>query len=105
MSRKRTVFLVLHYEIMMHGSDIYWPDDIVSYVASSLAKALRYIKRVSVEEYSWWKIEEQAVDGMDNPVHIGWYGRRGGKLKAAPYEKAIAAYKKCKADPNHHLNM
>src|SRR5262245_18218591 len=104
MNRKRTVFLILHHEIMTHGSDVYFADDIVSHVASTLNKALRYITRVGVAEYAWWEIQQGAVDEMDDPVRVGWYGRRGAKLKAAPFKEALAAFKKCKSDPNHLRN-
>jgi hypothetical protein len=105
MRRKRTVFLVLHHEIMLRGQDCYFADEVVFYVASSLERAIQYIKRVSVEEYSWWEIEQLAVDSMDDPIRVGWYGRRGGRLKAAPFDKSLAAFKRCESDPNHHLNL
>ena len=99
------VFLVLHHEILVRGQSGYLADDVVLHVASSLAKALRYIRQVHVEEYSWWEIQQATLDNYDNPVHAGWYGRRGGKLKQQPFAKAVAAYKRCKADPRHHLNV
>ncbi len=105
MARREKVFLVLHHEIMMRGPGICFADDVVFHTASSLSKALNYIKNAFVDEYSWWEIQAQVVDGMEDPVHVGWYGRRGGKLKSAPFEKAVIAYKKCKADPDHPLNM
>jgi len=99
------VYLVLHHEISQTGPTDYIADDVVFHVASSIAKALAYIKIVSVDPYSWWEVQEQTVDSMDDPKHIGWYGRRGAKLKRQPFAKAVELLKKYKADPCHHLNV
>jgi hypothetical protein len=98
------VYLVLHHEIFQRGPNEYIADDVVFHVASSIDKALAYIKEVHVDPYSWWEVQEQVVDSMDDPKHIGWYGRRGGKLKRQPFAKSVEVFKKCKADPCHHLN-
>jgi hypothetical protein len=66
---------------------------------------LVHINTLSVDPYSWWEIEEHMVDGREDPKRIGWYGRRGGKLKRQPFAKAVELFKKCKADPGHHLNV
>jgi hypothetical protein len=99
------VYLVLHHEIFQRGSTGYFADDIVFHVASSFEKALAYIKKGSVDPYSWWEVQELTVDSMNTPKHIGWYGRRGGKLKRQPFAKAVQLFQKCKADPEHHLNV
>jgi hypothetical protein len=99
------VYLVLHHEIFQRGPNNYYADDVVFHVASSLEKARAFIKAISVDPYSWWEIQEQTVDSLGDPKHIGWYGRRGGKLKRKPFDKSVLAFKKCKADLNHHLNV
>jgi hypothetical protein len=99
------VYLVLHHEIFQWGPSLYLPDDIVFHVATSVDKALTYIKKVGVQPYSWWEIQEQTVDRMEEPKHIGWYGRTGRRLKQPPFAKAIRLFKKCKRDPRHILNI
>lgn len=99
------IFLVVHHEIFQRGPNDYIADDVVLHVASSLKKALTYIKTTWVEPYSWWEIQEQKVDGMEYPEWVGWYGRRGGKLKYQPFDKSVQLFKKCKTDPSHHLNV
>jgi hypothetical protein len=100
-----TIFLVLHHEIFKRGPNDYIADDVVLHVASSVKKALVYIKSSIVEPYSWWEIQEQKVDSMEWPKRIGWYGRRGGKLRCPPFNKAVHMFKKCESDPSHHLNV
>jgi hypothetical protein len=72
---------------------------------ATIADIESYIKKGSVDPYSWWEVQELTVDSMNNPKHIGWYGRRGGKLKRQPFAKAVQLFQKCKADPDHHLNV
>jgi hypothetical protein len=106
MKRKsKRLYLVLHHEIFCRGQDAYHADEMVFHVASTLEKALKYIRESHVEPYSWWEIQLVDLDGEDWPERIGLYGRRGGELKKAPFEKAVQAYKRCKQDPAHHLNL
>lgn len=100
MSKK--IYIVLHHEIFFRGD--YVDDEMVFQVCSSLPKAIEYIRSARVDPYSWWEIQESTLDNGDWPVHVGWYGLRGGKLRKAPFEKAVKMYKKCKNDPTHHLN-
>lgn len=93
------VYLVIHYEIMT-GEVV---DAMLFHTASSLPKAIEYIKHSGVDCYSWWEIQVQKIDDKEWPEHLGWFGRRGGKIKKPPIEKAIEAFRKCKADPLHHL--
>ncbi len=101
--RRKQLYLVLHHEIIQHGSE-YVTDEMVFQIASSLQKALEYIRTTRVDSHSWWEIQVTTLDNGDWPEHYGWYGHRGGKLKKQPYEKALAAYKRCKEQPSHHLN-
>jgi hypothetical protein len=99
------VYIVLHHEIFPNGNG-YRADEMVFYVVSSMKKALEAIRVSHVAPYSWWEIQEQLLDDPDRnwPEHIGYYGRRGGKLSKPPYDKAVAQYKSCKANENHDLN-
>jgi hypothetical protein len=99
------IYLVLHHEIMQRGRNHYFADDVVLHVASSPRKALAHVRSTSVAPFSWWEIQEQTVDDEEWPTHLGWYGRRGGKLKHPPFARAVEVYKRCRADPNHHLNL
>ncbi len=90
------IFLVLHHEIIERCPNDSIADPFIVHVASSFKKALAYIKSSLVEPYSWWEIQEQKMDDMDWPDHVGWYGRRGGQLKRQPFKKAVQVYKKCK---------
>jgi hypothetical protein len=100
--RKKKIYIVLHHEIMLLGNE-YVADEMVFQVASSMRRALAYIRSYWVEPYSWWEIQETAIDNPDWPEHYGWYGRRGGKLNHAPYKRALAAYKRRQNDPTHDL--
>jgi hypothetical protein len=102
--KKTKIYLLIHHEIFHRGEE-YVDDEMVFQVASSVEKALEYIRICHVESYSWWEIQETSIDSAEWPEHYGWYGRRGGKLKNAPYKRAVAAYQRCKADPAHHLNV
>ena len=87
------IFLVLHHEIMgtleRHGAD-----EMVFYTASSMKKALELIKKSWVDKWSWWEIQVQELDGNEWPEHVGYYGRKGGKLRAAPHKKCVEIFKK-----------
>ena len=86
-----TIYLVLHHEIM-GGPDNLRADEMVFYAASSLQKALNLIKRSQVDLWSWWEIQKQTLDRDECPEHVGYYGRRGGKLARQPYGKCKELY-------------
>lgn len=98
------VYLVIHHEIMSSDNHEEQVDPMLFHTASSFPNAIAYIKKSRVEPYSWWEIQEQTIDDFDWPVHVGWFGLRGGKLRKMPIVKAIEIYRKCKADPSHPLN-
>jgi hypothetical protein len=52
MKAGKRVFLVVHHEIVPNGSGF---DDyeMLFWVVSSIAIAIRYIRKLSVEPYSW----------------------------------------------------
>jgi hypothetical protein len=102
--QKKQIYVVVHHEIFDVG-DEYHDHEMVFQVASSVKKALEYIRTSRVEPYSWWEIQVTTLDSEDWPECYGWFGRGGGKLRKRPYEKAVAAYKRCKQDPAHHLNI
>ncbi|WP_299465088.1 hypothetical protein [uncultured Gimesia sp.] len=59
-----------------------------------MKKALELIKKCYVVRWSWWEIQVQEMDSQEWPEHVGYYGRRGGKLAKPPYEKCVEIYKK-----------
>jgi hypothetical protein len=88
------VYLVLHHEAIQLNNE-YIIDDIVMFAASTESKALHFLKTAGVDEHSFWEIVEWEVDErIDEGRHIGWYGRRGGKLKEKPSQKAIDVLKR-----------
>jgi len=88
------VYIILHHEIFENGVD-----EMVFHIASSLNKAIEFIKKSYVSSYSWWEIQEQEMDDDEEwPAHVGYYGRRGGKLKTEPYKKAMEAFRQHRAE-------
>jgi hypothetical protein len=91
-SRAKTVYIILHHEIM-GGREHPKDDEMLFYIASSLAKAIELIKRSYVCRWSWWEIQKVRMDDFDWPTHVGYYGRRGGKLKQPPsFEMCVKLY-------------
>lgn len=87
------IFIVLHNEIM--GTPQNWrADEMVFYTCTTMKKALDLIKKSAVVRWSWWEIQQQELDSQEWPEHVGYYGRRGGKLAKPPYEKCVEIYKK-----------
>ncbi|QVL32231.1 hypothetical protein KIH39_25920 [Telmatocola sphagniphila] len=87
------IYIVLHHEVMGTEEDFRF-DEMVFFTASTLKKALSMIKKCGVSRYSYWEIQTQKIDDLEWPEHVGYYGLRGGKLTAPPYEKCVAAFKK-----------
>ncbi|WP_198000879.1 hypothetical protein [Gimesia fumaroli] len=46
--------------------------------------ALELIKKYHVVRWSWWEIRVQDLDSQEWPEHVGYFGRRGGKLARPP---------------------
>jgi hypothetical protein len=86
------VFIVLHHEIMGTLDD-HWADEMVFYTTSSIKKALALIRESSVDRWSWWEIQVQDLDGHEWPEHVGYYGRRGGKITKPPYDTCLQLFK------------
>src|SRR5262245_15489714 len=91
--RKRTVWVVMHYEIigLPKAPQV---DALQFHVSSSLAKAESYIRRGWVDAHSWWQVHPHVVDSKDpdEGEKVYYYTRRGRRLKAAPMKQAIAAF-------------
>lgn len=87
------IFIVLHHEIMGTPED-YRVDEMTFYTCTSMEKALALIKSSHVDRWSWWEIQTQELDSHDWPEHVGYYGRRGGRLSEPPYEKCVEIFKK-----------
>lgn len=102
--RKRTVWVVMHYEIMGHPES---PrvDSVQFHVSSSLEKAEEYIRGVRTDPHSWWQVHPHVVDSADfgegDEAH--YYSHRGTRLNAAPTRRSITAYRKQAArHPERH---
>ncbi|HEY0982155.1 hypothetical protein [Schlesneria sp.] len=85
------IFIVLHHEIMGVPGN-YRADEMVFYAARSLTKALELIKKTHVSRWSWWEIQVCELDDSEWPEHIGYFGRRGGKIAKPPYDKCIVIF-------------
>lgn len=86
------IYIVLHHEIMGTPADCR-TDEMVFYTCTSIERALELIRTSHVVRWSWWEIQVQNFDDSEWPEHIGWYGRRGGKLSKPPYEKCVRLYR------------
>jgi hypothetical protein len=91
--RKRTVWVVMHYEIM-GVPDAPRVDSVQFHVSSSLSKAEEYIRSVQVDAHSWWQVHPHAVDAadFDEEGEVHYYSHRGTRLRAAPTGRAITAF-------------
>src|SRR5262249_519773 len=94
--RKQRVWVVMHYEIMGRP-ELPHIDCAQFHVSSTLLKAEAYIRAVSVDAHSWWQIHPHVVDhplGSDEGDEIYFFSHRGTRLKSAPVQRAIAAYRR-----------
>jgi hypothetical protein len=96
--RKRTVWLVMHYEIMGRP-DAPEVDSLQFHVSSSLKKAEAYIRSVWVNAHSWWQVHPHVVDTADfeEGEEVHYYSHRGTKLRTAPTKRAIIAFRRYSA--------
>jgi hypothetical protein len=94
-TRKRTVWVVMHYEIM-GLPDNYGVDSVQFHVSSSLARAEEYIRGVRVDAHSWWQVHPHVIDTADftEGEDVCYYSHRGARLRAAPTRRAIAAFRR-----------
>lgn len=92
---KRTVWVVMHYEIMGPPNSP-WVDSVQFHVSSSLEKAEEYIQRTHVSAHSWWQVHPHVVDSadFDEGEEVHYYSHRGTRLKAAPTRRSITAFRK-----------
>ena len=93
--RNRTVWVVMHYEIM-GVPDAPQVDSVQFHVSSSLGKAEAYVRGVHVDAHSWWQVHPHMVDTADSPEgeEVYFYSHRGTRLRAAPTGRAVAAFRR-----------
>src|ERR671930_91147 len=94
--RKRTVWVVMHYEIMGRPESPH-VDCLQFHVSSTLAKAEAYIRAVWVDSYSWWQVYPYFIDhpfGLHEGDEVYVYSHRGARLKFPPVKRAIAAFQR-----------
>ncbi len=92
--RKR-VWVVIHCEIMQPGKDLV-VDEMADHLASTLARAEQYIKKVWAADFSWWKIQEFWVDRAVEGLDFFFYDHKGKPIKLPPYKRAKANFRKYK---------
>ncbi len=85
----------MHYEIF-YGERI---DCLQFHVSCSLRAAEKYISEMGVVPYSWWQVHPHVVDhdsfyDGDEGGEVYYYSHTGKRLKAAPHEQAIKAYRR-----------
>lgn len=97
--RKPIVWVVMHYEIMGLPESFY-VDSVQSHVSSSLEKAEEYLRVMHVDAHSWWQVHPHTIDSTDFPerYEVYFYSHRGTRLRAAPWRRAVAAYRKRAAE-------
>jgi len=93
--RTRTVWVVMHYEIMGLPASP-WVDSVQFHVSSSLDRAEEYLRSLRVDAHSWWQVHPHVVDSANFPEgdEVYYYSHRGTRLKAAPTKRSISAYRK-----------
>jgi hypothetical protein len=93
--RKRTVWVVMHYEIM-GLPDSHHVDSVQFHVSSSLEKAEESMRRSHVAAHSWWQVHPHVVDAADfgEGDEVFYYSHRGARLSAAPTRRAITAFRR-----------
>jgi len=93
--RKRTVWIVMHYEIMgvPESPSI---DSVQFHVSSSLETAEEYLRSVRTDSHSWWQVHPHVVDSADfgEGDEVYYYSHRGTRLRAAPSRRSITAFRK-----------
>jgi hypothetical protein len=94
-TRKRTVWVVMHYEVM-GLPDNYRVDSVQFHVSSSRDKAEEYVRRVRVDAHSWWQVHPHVLDAADfaEGEEVYYYSYRGARLRAAPTGRAVAAFRR-----------
>ena len=93
--RKRTVWVVMHYEIM-GDPDSPRIDSVQFHVSSSLEKAEEYMRSHYVASHSWWQVHPHAIDSTDfgEGDEVYYYSHRSTRLKVAPIKRSITAFLK-----------
>jgi hypothetical protein len=91
----RTVWVVLHCEYMRNPKHQFI-DEMLFYVASSLAAAERFIRRSMVDRHSWWEVQRRFLDVEDDDKmpEKHFYSHTGKPRKSPPHKQAMRAYVK-----------
>lgn len=99
-NRAKKIYIVLHHEIMGVPGN-YRDDEMVFFTASSLQHALKLIRRMHVDRWSWWEIQVHQLNSIDWPEHVGFFGRRGGRIASPKFEKYVSIFEKERRDQDH----
>jgi hypothetical protein len=100
-SRKSIVWVVVHCELM-GPTEAPHIDEMVFHVASLLAAAERYLRRLFVAPYSWWMVERRVVDEADTDADDSpqrqYFNYRGQPRQSPPHKAARRAYDKSRQE-------
>lgn len=93
--RKRTVWVVMHYEYM-GLPDSPRVDSVQFHVSSSRDKAEEYIRDARMNSHSWWQVHPHVVDtsAFEEGEEVYYYSHRGARLQSAPFRRAMAAFRR-----------
>ena len=92
-AKKKIVWLIMHYEFF----DDKHIDCLQFHVSSTKKRAEAFITAVSVDAHSWWQVHPYILDDpafLEEGREVYYYSHRGTPLKAPPYKRALAAYRK-----------
>ncbi len=66
---------------------------------ASLKKGISLIRKSWLIGGPGGRFNRKNVNRRDWPVHVGYYGLRGGKLAKVPYEKCVELFRKARSKP------
>lgn len=94
--RRKTVWVVMHYEYIRWGRSML-VDGVQFHVSTSLRKAEEFIRGMWVYPFSWWQIYPYVLDDDDFVTEgetIYYYSHKGTPLRRPPYKRAETAFKR-----------
>jgi hypothetical protein len=89
------VGVVIHCEYFQ-TPDISAPyvDESTFHVASTLPKAIRYIRGCIMSDYSWWKVQQYGLNENNDEGEKRYFTHKGATVALPPYKRAMTAFKR-----------
>lgn len=78
MKKRKAVWIVTHFEYL---GPPYWLDEVVEYVATSRAGALRRIRELRVDPGTWWGIQPFRIEDHEFWSPQVLYSREGREIR------------------------